>query len=59
MPGGQNKGPNPMDLCLGALSTCQDITYKAYVRGADIPRTGRGDAAAATWIFRGDESWPR
>ena len=24
-------------------------------RRADIPRTGRGDAAAVTWIFRGDE----
>ena len=23
---------------------------------ADIPRTGRGDAAAGTWIFRRDES---
>ena len=29
----------------------------AYVRRADIPwETGRGDAACATWIFRGDES---
>ena len=28
----------------------------AYSRRADSPRTGRGDAAAATWIFRGDES---
>ena len=25
-----------------------------YFRRADITRTGRGDAAAATWIFRGD-----
>ena len=25
----------------------------AYVRRADSQRTGRGDAAAATWIFRG------
>ena len=25
-----------------------------YVRRADVPRTSRGDAAAATWIFRGD-----
>ena len=30
MPGGQNTGPNPMDLVLGALTTCQDISYKAY-----------------------------
>ena len=27
-------------------------------RRADIPRTGRGDAAAVTWIFRGDEPPP-
>ena len=26
-----------------------------YVRRADLPKTGRGDAVA-TWIFRGDES---
>ena len=29
---------------------------EVYVRCEDISRTGRGDAAAATWIFRGDES---
>ena len=29
---------------------------RQHVRRADLPRTGRGDAAAATWIFRGDES---
>ena len=27
-----------------------------YFRGADIPQTSRRDAAAATWIFAGDES---
>ena len=27
-----------------------------YVRRVDLPRTGRGDAAAAAWIFRGHES---
>ena len=26
------------------------------LRRADLPKTGRGDAVAATWIFRGDES---
>ena len=26
-----------------------------YVRRADVPQTSRGGAAAATWIFRGDE----
>ena len=27
-----------------------------YFRRADVPQTSRGDAAAATWIFREDES---
>ena len=27
-----------------------------YFRRADVPQTGRGDAAAATWIFCGDEA---
>ena len=27
-----------------------------YFRRADLPKTGCGDAAAATWIFSGDES---
>ena len=26
-----------MDLCLGALATCQDITYKAYATAMGIP----------------------
>merc|ERR1719181_1966895 len=37
-PGGQNKGPNPLDLVCGALGTCQEITYKMYatVMGIDL-----------------------
>ena len=30
-----------------------------YFRRADTPQTSRGDAVAATWIFRGDESQRR
>ena len=30
-----------------------------YFRRADISLMNRGDAAAATWIVRGDESWRR
>ena len=30
--------------------------FKAYFCRADLPKTGRGAAAAVTWIFRGDES---
>ena len=33
-------------------NTCET----AYFRRADIAKTGRGDAVAATWIFRGDKS---
>ena len=29
---------------------------RRVVRRADLPKNGRGDAAAATWIFRGDTS---
>ena len=32
------------------------VNYWMYSRRVDIPETGRGDAAAATWTFRGDES---
>eukprot|EP01063_Lacrimia_lanifica_P040325 TRINITY_DN90_c0_g3_i1.p1 TRINITY_DN90_c0_g3~~TRINITY_DN90_c0_g3_i1.p1 ORF type:complete len:347 (+),score=154.42 TRINITY_DN90_c0_g3_i1:66-1106(+) len=30
MPGGTNKGPNPIDLFCAAVGTCQEITYKYY-----------------------------
>ena len=30
MPGGQNKGCNPLDLFCGSFGTCQEITYKMY-----------------------------
>ena len=33
MPGGQNKGPNPLDVMCGSLGTCQEITYKMYATG--------------------------
>ena len=29
---------------------------ETYVRRAELPLMNRGDAVAATWIFRGDES---
>lgn len=38
MPGGQDKGPNPLDVMCGSLGTCQEITYKMYatVMGIDL-----------------------
>ena len=37
----------------GAFARARD---DAYFRRADLPKTSRDDAAAATWIFGGDES---
>jgi uncharacterized OsmC-like protein len=37
MPGGQDKGPNPLDLFCGSLGTCQEITYKMYATIMEIP----------------------
>ena len=31
MPGGNNKGPNPLDLFCSSIGTCQEITYKMCV----------------------------
>ena len=38
MPGGQNKGPNPLDVFCASFGTCQEITYKMYatVMGIDL-----------------------
>ena len=38
------------------LAELQLAEGSAYFRGAELRKTDRGDAAAATWIFRGDES---
>jgi len=36
MPGGQNKGPNPLDLLCASLGTCQEITYKLYATAMGV-----------------------
>ena len=38
--GGQDSGPNPVELILGALATCQEITYRLYADALDIPLDG-------------------
>lgn len=38
--GGTDKGPNPVELVLAALGTCQEITYRLYADALGIPVDG-------------------
>jgi len=53
MPGGNNKGPNPLDLFCAALGTCQEITYKLYSTVMDIPLTSVSASVKAPLDLRG------
>src|SRR5580658_8531580 len=35
--GGTDAGPNPVELVLAGLATCQEITYRAYATALGIP----------------------
>ena len=35
--GGTDKGPNPVELILASLGSCQEITYRAYAAALGIP----------------------
>jgi uncharacterized OsmC-like protein len=36
-PGGADAGPNPVELVLAALATCQEIAYRAYATALGVP----------------------
>ena len=38
--GGTDQGPNPVEVILAALGSCQEITYRAYAAALDIPLEG-------------------
>jgi len=38
--GGTDTGPNPVELVLAALGTCQEITYRLYADALGIPLRG-------------------
>jgi uncharacterized OsmC-like protein len=35
--GGTDAGPNPVELVIAALASCQEITYRAYAEALGIP----------------------
>jgi putative redox protein len=35
--GGTDAGPNPVELVLAALASCQEITYRAYATALGVP----------------------
>ncbi len=37
--GGNDQGPNPVELVLAALGSCQEITYRAFASALGIPLT--------------------
>ena len=38
--GGTDQGPNPVEVILAALGSCQEITYRAYATALNIPLDG-------------------
>lgn len=53
MPGGNNKGPNPLDLFCASIGTCQEITYKMYATVMGIPLNAVSAEVTADVDLRG------
>ena len=51
--GGTDTGPNPVELVLAALGTCQEITYRAYATALGIPLDGVSVAIEGDIDLRG------
>jgi putative redox protein len=51
--GGGDAGPNPVELLLAALGTCQEIVYAAYAAVLDIPLVSVEVAAKGSLDLRG------
>ena len=61
--GGTDAGPNPVELVLAALATCQEITYRAYATALGIPLESVSvkleGAARSARLLRGERRCPR
>ncbi|ACY16028.1 OsmC family protein [Haliangium ochraceum] len=50
---GTDQGPNPVELILAALGTCQEITYRFYADKMDIPLHGVAVTVKGSLDLRG------
>lgn len=51
--GGTDSGPNPIEMILAALGSCQEITYRAFATAMGIPLTKISARVEGDIDFRG------
>lgn len=51
--GGTDSGPNPIEVLLASLGSCQEITYRAVASAMDIPLTKVSSRVEGDIDFRG------
>lgn len=51
--GGTDSGPNPVEVLLASLGSCQEITYRAFATVMDIPLTKISTRVEGDIDFRG------